>query len=105
MQTSHPIFQEAIQIANGFTQRKLDFERDKAELQLKLKQVEAQLEAANLASKRLATFTMHRDGTEQCPRCWIAHEVAADLTPIPSDNRDDIFRCRSCGFEIAVTND
>ena len=104
MTASHPLFQDALEIANGAARRKLKLERNKLDLQAKLQDVEAQLEAADIASNRATSFQVHRDGREQCPRCWIEHEMAVDLTPLRSDDRDDEFRCRSCGYEVTISH-
>ena len=94
------IKQEAIIIANAITSRIAGLKKEKAGFEDRVRQLQIEIQENQLATDRLATFQAERNGVEQCPRCWIAHEVATNLTALPNDDRDDEFRCRTCGYHI-----
>ena len=87
-------------LAAQFKARQTGLQDEISRLQAQLRSVEMQLRDAHMAADRGATFVEHRDGRLQCPSCWVTNEVAADLVPVPSDDRDDVFRCHECGLEF-----
>lgn len=93
--------QEAICIANGFSEKKRGLDKQKLDLQTQLAVVKAQFEATDLAIDRLNSFRVTIDGEYQCPRCWIAQGVSAPLIPQPSDTSQDWFKCRVCHHEFS----
>ena len=96
------LVQEAIQISNGFAEHKRGLEREKVDLKNKLAQIEANLEATNLAIDRPQSFRADIGGQFQCPRCWIAHERQSTLVAIRSATEADEFQCRSCDFGFTI---
>lgn len=64
----------------------------------------AQLNVVREASSRLDTYVPEIDGTRQCPFCWVADEVHSNLSPIPSNRREDRFRCGTCAAEITLSH-
>ena len=61
-----------------------------------------EFEAASSAVKRAADFQVTLGANYQCPLCWIASGRRSDLRPIPSQTRDDIFRCDH-GHDFAIS--
>lgn len=102
MSSSHPIFQEAIQIANSAHRNQTNAQSEKAKLEHRIRELELEAKQNKLMADRISTFAVHRDGRLQCPSCWIIYEIPADLTAIPNDHRDDHFRCSRCGNEFIV---
>jgi hypothetical protein len=62
---------------------------------------EAALQLAQSAVGRLDYFepVIHRE--LQCPDCWVARGVHSKLKPVPSDTKDDKFKCESCHQEFS----
>lgn len=98
----HPIHQAAFDYANRARERETLAKAEKERLLVRLEQLELEIPIHKAAADRLFTFQQSRNGVFQCPRCWIAQEIAADLTPIPSVDEDDKFRCTHCRDEFAV---
>jgi len=67
-----------------------DIEKRKSE-------IEARLQAGNLAFERLGNFDPRIGADFQCPRCWVQKEIRSGLHPVGSNTRDDILRCGVCG--------
>ncbi len=64
--------------------------------------IDAKLNAAKLAQKRLLDFRPRLGADFQCPRCWVQNETRSRLAPIPSGSADDILRCRTCGEDFHI---
>ena len=64
--------------------------------------IEAQLDAAKRAHKRLLDYRPRIGVDFQCPRCWIQKEVKSALSPVGGATRDDILRCHTCGLDIYI---
>lgn len=95
--------QIAIQISNGFRHRKRSLEKERTNLKLSLDQIEADLEAADLAIDRIHSFRPNMGGDLRCPQCWIRQGVETALTPVASHTGDwDDFTCRVCHFETSL---
>ena len=39
---------------------------------------------------------------DACPECFFQGRPPSSMRPIPSDNRNDRFRCGACGYEAEV---
>src|SRR5262249_45833032 len=55
------------------------------QIEMRKREVEAQLDAANLAHKRLANFLPIRGANFQYPRCWIDHGTVSDWHEQPNN--------------------
>ena len=94
--------QAALEIANNALERAKQLEPERAEIQMRLKTIEAMLDSASLCHERARNFVAQVGRDYQCPRCWIIHEAKTALTPIPSDTKDDRFRCDRCGISVEI---
>lgn len=91
--TTTQLRQFALEIANDILERALKRKPELQEIKMRQAQIEAQLESAHLCHQRARNFRPEIDGNLQCPGCWIRNEAEVALTPIPSDTKDDRFRC------------
>ncbi len=39
---------------------------------------------------------------DACPECFFHGRPPSSLRPVPSDTRNDRFRCEACGYEVEV---
>jgi hypothetical protein len=78
-------------------------EEERLQIEMRKREVEAQLDAANFAHKRLANFVPIRGGDFQCPRCWIDHGTASNLqTTAKNRSSTENFRCGTRHFESSL---
>jgi hypothetical protein len=76
-------------------------EEERLQIEMRKREVEAQLDAANFAHKRLANFVPIRGADFQCPRCWIDHRTASNLqTTAKNRSSTENFRCGTRHFEF-----
>ena len=94
--------QSALEIANDILERALRFKPELQEIEMRKAQIEAQLESAHFCHQRARNFRPQIDGNFQCPGCWIRNEAEVALTPIPSDTKDDLFRCGRCDQIVEI---
>lgn len=85
--------QAAIEYANGFRQRANSLVEELRAAKLKVSEIQAHLDATNLAIERSNNFRPDIRGEVQCPFCWIAQGHHVALSGQPSDTDDDWFRC------------
>ena len=79
--------QLALEIANNTLERAKRLEPERAEIQTRLKIIEATIQSASLCHERARNFVAQVGRDYQCPRCWILRETKTALTPIPSDTK------------------
>lgn len=66
--------------------------------------IERELNAADLAQKRLLNFRPMLGANYQCPSCWVWHEQTSSLYPIGGGTRtEDHFRCSVCHETITIS--
>jgi hypothetical protein len=94
--------QMALEIANNTLGRAKSLEPERLQIQMRLKEIEATLASASLCHERARNFVAQMGRDYQCPRCWILHEAKVSLTPVPSDTKDDRFRCDRCGIGVEI---
>ncbi len=94
--------QVAIMVASDILQSAKALESELRKIEGRKAQIEAQLEAAHLCSKRLSSFKPEIQGDLQCPRCFISREARSTLRPIPGTSTADFFRCGSCEYELPI---
>ncbi len=102
MSEMHPVQLAAFDYAKGARHRETKAKNEKTSLEERIAALEIEIELNQAAADRLGTYSLHADGVLQCPRCWIVQEIRADLTPVPSNNGDDVFRCTHCRDEFII---
>ena len=74
-----------------------------AKIEARKAAIEAELNTAGLTEHRLMHFEPQIGRDFQCPRCWIEHEKRSVLSGIGGGrDREDFWRCRTCGFEMST---
>lgn len=96
------IRQAAQEIAARIRERLSDIERRLEGAKEQVAKLRAERDAARLAPQRLSDFPIESGGNYHCPRCWIERGSLSSLRLIPSDTRDDRFRCAVCEYELLV---
>jgi DNA-directed RNA polymerase subunit RPC12/RpoP len=96
------IRQAAQEIVARIQERLSDIERRLAEAKEQAAKLQAERDAARLAPQRLSDFPIESGGNYLCPRCWIERGGLSSLRRIPSDTRDDLFRCPVCEYELLI---
>jgi hypothetical protein len=76
-----------------------DLDRQLADIEDKKLKINAERTAARGALQRAADFPAMRGDDYLCPLCWTDDNVISTLRPVPSDTRQDMFRCNKCYFE------
>ena len=102
MTTETQLKQYAAQIAEAVQSREAHLERGILDLETKLAQARSARDAAGSAAQRLADFEVQFRGNYQCPSCWIENKTRSNLSPVPSNTQDDLFRCRTCRNEFVI---
>ena len=94
--------QVALQISNDIQERTLKLKNELAEMEQRKLLIEAHLSSAQAVRERSRNFRPEIDGDFQCPSCWVRNETEVSLATIPSDTKDDLFRCGRCGLEVEI---
>jgi hypothetical protein len=94
----------ANKIAERAQRRRVELDRELAEIQLRRVQIKTERDMARGALQRLSTYQIKFGKEWLCPQCWIEQGRLSPLAPIPSDSRNDDFRCQLCSFEIALAH-
>lgn len=76
-----------------------DLDRQIAELNERKKNIEARRVQASNAPKAAADYPVNIGADYLCPVCWVSNNIMSPLQPIPSQDRNDIFRCNLCHYE------
>jgi len=79
-------------------QRYRDLEAQQREIEAQQREIDEQLPSLQAALLR-ADKPIPKGC---CPQCWIRDGEKIELTPIPSGDEDDLFRCHTCGTEFFV---
>jgi hypothetical protein len=74
-----------------------------SELEIRLAELRANCDLAENSIGRLNQFAPEIGGIYQCPMCWVSKGLHGDLTPIPSDTNEDLFRCVNCNRTIEIS--
>jgi hypothetical protein len=96
------IRQAAQEIAARIKGRLSDIERRLTEAKEQVAKLQAERDAARLAPQRLSDFPIQSGGNNLCPRCWIEAGGLSPLRHMPSDTRDDLYRCSVCEYELLI---
>jgi hypothetical protein len=95
------LFRQAAGLGRRYEQQVPRIEGELVSIQAKLEEVEADLQLANSAMKRTASFQADVEGTLQCPDCWVVHGVHSSMEPRPSDGgKEDLFTCPKCHHSV-----
>jgi hypothetical protein len=92
----------AQEIADHATSRISELDRQIAEIEKKKKEIDADRVKARDSLKRLANYPVMLGGDYQCPLCWVGEGKMSPFRPVPSSDRNDIFRCALCQFEQVI---
>ena len=79
-----------------------DIERKLAEIEQEKLKLEAQRALARSALQRAANYPVTRGADYLCPLCWVDDSRESTLRPVPSSDRNDIFRCNGCHYEAII---
>ena len=74
-----------------------------SQLENRLAELRANCDLAKNSVGRLDQFAPEIGGNYQCPMCWVSNGLHGDLRPIPSDTKDDLFRCENCNRTIEIS--
>ena len=101
---SNELLNVATRIAQNAQLRLAALDQEEAGLDARKAEIGAERKEISVAAQRAVGFRP-QVGTEfQCPRCWVDYERRARLLPVGGGTKaEDYFRCRTCGFEYAVT--
>ena len=80
-----------------------DLDRQIAELNERMNKVEAERVQAGNALKAAADYPVNIGVDYLCPICWVSGNRMSPLQSIPSQGRNDIFRCDLCHYEDTFT--
>ena len=94
----------ARQVADAVLERAQRRKPELVEIKRKQMEIEDLLQSAHLCDQRARNFRPEVGGNFHCPGCWICNEAEVAMTPIPSDAKDDLFRCPVCGQSIEIKN-
>jgi hypothetical protein len=94
--------EEAAYIARNMYGAASTLEAELREIERRKAEIDATLNAAKLAQKRLLNFHPRIGAGFQCPRCWVQNEKRSALTATPSSTGDDILRCHMCMADYLI---
>jgi hypothetical protein len=77
-------------------------EAELLEIEKRKAKIEADLNALNLAHKRLLNYRPRIGPNLHCPRCGVQKEIGSSLRAIPTSGKDDILRCNTCGLDVLI---
>lgn len=92
----------ALELANNAAENAKPLERERLEIEARLKAIEATIQSANLYRERSRNFRAEVGGNLQCPRCWVLNEAEVSMVPVRSDTQDDLFRCSRCKRTVEI---
>jgi predicted RNA-binding Zn-ribbon protein involved in translation (DUF1610 family) len=102
MSLDEQIRQIAGEVAAHAQQREARLEREKLDLETKLAEKQAALNAAHLASDRFSNFPVTLGIDFLCPYCWIEDGKKSILRRSSGTTTHDFLDCDACGRQIEV---
>lgn len=102
MSIATQLAKEAEDLVSRLDRKAAKLDAEYLEAEKRAANLKAERDAARLAPKRLADYTVKLGVNYQCPRCWIERETRSALSSIPSTTGDDRLRCDRCHYEIAI---
>ncbi len=101
------IFEKLRQAANDtadhLTSMISELDRQIAQLDGRKKDIETQRMKARHALEAASNYPVNIGADYLCPICWVSNNRMFPLQPIPSQNRNDVFRCNLCHYEDEFT--
>jgi transposase-like protein len=95
----------AAEIGRHAKERSVYLKHELGEITARKTEIEAHLHSTTVLQERLARFQPEIGGCLQCPRCWVDREMRSSLTRAPSTEKEDSFKCHTCGFELSIGNE
>ena len=92
----------AQEAAKSAEQRIAYLDAELAEVEKQKANIDEKRAAARIAFERLANYPVTRGTDYLCPLCWVEDGKDSLLRPVPSHDRNDIFRCRVCHYEAVI---
>ena len=103
---SGPVAQQLFDIGERIVQemeaRRPNLEAELLGMEKRQAAIERELHATKLARERLVHFAYKIGPDYQCIRCWVTNEKRTSLSPIPSNTKDNLFRCDDCGLPVRI---
>ena len=88
--------------ANNIEERIAQLNAELAEIEKQKTAIESNRATLRSALERPANYQVTSGGDYPCPLCWVDEGKISPLRPVPSQSRDDIFRCRVCHYEAVI---
>jgi len=89
-------------VVRSLETRRSSLEAELLQIETRKRELEAQINATQFARQRLSNLRFKVGPDYQCPRCWITNETRSGLRPVPSDTKDDLFACDTCGLDVRI---
>jgi hypothetical protein len=77
-------------------------EAELAAIDQRVAEINAEIQDARLARKRLLDFRAQIGTDFQCPRCWVQSETRSTLEALPGADGEELLICRTCGSEYLI---
>ena len=102
--TSQQIFEIAEEIVQHMEARRSALQAELAKIEARKREIDLALRATKLGRERLANFQIKIGPDYQCPSCWVRNEQRTTLSAIPSDTKDNLYRCddRTCDQVVRI---
>jgi hypothetical protein len=100
MSFADQIREVAVRLATYGQSRAAALKQELLQVEARKRELETQLQVANLAYQRLRDFLPTLGGEFQCPRCWIEHDTLSALRSVSGGTGNNIFRCNNCKYEF-----
>ena len=91
----------AQEVARNAEARIANLDDQIAKIEEQKTQIVAERAKAREAIIRAANFPGKIGNDNVCPVCWAGEGKMSPLRPVPSGNRNDLFRCSICHYEDA----
>lgn len=102
MDTGKALSEKAAAIAEQLYGSVPALEAELREIEKRKLEIESKLDAAHLARKRAIEFINKVGPDYQCPRCWVRDKNRSTISPLPSNTKDNLFACDTCGLDVQV---
>lgn len=103
MSVANLLIQEASRVSANARYRAEGLQIEKRNLETRLSQIQAQLDAADFALDRLNSYRPIIGDDLQCFRCWMETGRQSVLSPIGGGTtKEDLYRCHTCGLDYSV---
>ncbi len=106
MAVERHILEKATEIVAHAQHRVTKIRSELEALEIRKAAIKAELQLADLVTKRISSFVI-RNGTDyQCPRCWLEEESSSSLKQKRGGEwRGKFFICELCELEIKLISE